>query len=262
MKKGLIIVIILLVGVIAYMYFHEKSVVSVENDTDSEVILDDESDETINDRSLFDGEEEKKINEENEFLIVKMSYPAFADSEIGRDVESFVEAELRQFKKDISFDNFPLEEKNRIEQMGYKYTFDSNYKLYEGRGVSTVFLDFSTYTGGAHGGHYLKSMNYNDDGQRITIGDMFMSETNYLTKLSETSRVKIKEKLEDGVGAWADEGTAPTTDNFSTFYTDMEGILHIVFQPYQVAPWAAGVVEISIDMKSELGDIIDPKYLN
>lgn len=262
MKKGLILTIVLLVGVIAYMYFHKRGdVAEVPLDTDTDLVLEPEDTGTIT-KLLFNGEVKKEINEENEFLIVKVAYPAFEDENVSKEVLNAVEGELTQFKKDINFDNFPPEERDRIKEFGYKYTFDSAYELKEGKGLHSIILDFSTYTGGAHGNHYIKSFNYNDAGQRITIGDVFSPETNYLTKLSELSRVKIKEKLEDGVGSWADEGTTPTTDNFSTFYTDMEGVLHIVFQPYQVAPWSAGVVEISIDMKSELGDIIDTKYLN
>ncbi len=262
MKKALIIVVILLLGVIGYMYFTNRVgeyETSPEPLEDTSPLVPAEDQKPV---ALYDSFGDKEIKEENEFLIVNIVYPFFDNKKLSDEVEDIVEGELRQFKKDINFDNFPIEEKNRIKEFGYKYTFDGSYEINEGEGLHSIVLDFSTYTGGAHGNHYIRSINYNDAGQRITIGDVFQPETNYLSELSRISRVKLQEKLAENVSSWMEEGTAPITENFSTFYTDSEGMLHIIFQPYQVGPWATGVVDISIDMKSELGSIIDPKYLS
>ena len=49
-------------------------------------------------------------------------------------------------------------------------------------------------------------------------------------------------------------GTAPEAENFSSFALTPEGI-RIFFQPYQVAPWAAGsqVVDIPLDALADAG---------
>ena len=262
MKRGLIFIIIILLGVIAYMYFAGRAGVGqpISEPIEETPSLDPAEDQKP--VAIFDSLIDKEIVDENEFLIVNIVYPAFDNKKLSDEVKNVVEGKLRQFKKDINFDNFPAEERARIEQFGYKYTFDAAYKIYQGRGVSTVLLDFSAYTGGAHGSHYLKSINYNKENNRITIGDLFKPETNYLSKLSETSRINLKEQHAQNIDSWAEDGTSPTTDNFSTFYIDSEGMLNIVFQPYQVAPWASGVVEVFIDMETELKDVVSEEFLN
>ena len=115
--------------------------------------------------------------------------------------------------------------------------------------------------GGAHGGHILRSLNFREGDEQFTIGDVFKPGSGYLATLSKLSRTKLKAALGNELGNWSDDGTTPVTSNFEAFYLT-EGKLHIIFQPYQVAPWASGAPEITIDLASELKDVISSTFLN
>ena len=64
--------------------------------------------------------------------------------------------------------------------------------------------------------------------------------------MSELTRKKLLEQElpQDMVEA----GTAPEEENFSTFLLEEDG-LTVYFNPYQVGPWAAGVVTVTLPLK-------------
>lgn len=256
MKKWLILIGIVVVGVVVWQFLGSRETYEAPTETDSPETRVEESAAPI---KVFEGEASQETTFSNDFVDMKLSYPAFADQDLSAEIKLFIDKEIAQFKSDISFDDFPIEERNRIKEFGFKYSLESRYELHEGKGLSSIIFDFNTYTGGAHGGHYVKSLNYTTNGERITIGDLFVPESAYLLRLSELSRTKLKASLDENLGNWAEDGTAPTTDNFNTFYFGSDGMLHIIFQPYQVAPWAAGVPEISIT-PVELGDTLNEIY--
>ena len=256
MKKLLIFVIIVLIGVIIWQATRKGGGEVVEAPQGEETAKDEQN--KAETRVVLEGEEERSIVESYEFLDIKVKYPSFKDSKISTEIKDFVEGEIRRFKAEISFEDFPVTERERIKESGYKYIFDGGYEIHEGEGISSIVLDFSTYTGGAHGGHYLKSLNYSSSGEILSIGSLFAPSSGYLSRLSELSRKKLHEALGENLGNWSEDGTAPVTDNFSTFYLTQDGMLNIIFQPYQVAPWSAGVPKVSIDLSAELADILNP----
>lgn len=261
MKKLPWIIIIVLIGVIGFMAFGSKKDKVPEGNTGSVVAPTDTTTPQSSGPTL-DGEEEKTITESNQYLKVDAKYPAFKNEDISGAVKDFVQAQLAQFKSETNIDGMSQTDKDFLFQNGSKYEFSTTYKIYEAENLSTVLFSISTYTGGAHNSLILRSLNFNTDGQRITIGDLFEPESNYLSKISELSRTKLKASLKDNSAEWFTDGTTAVSKNFETFYLTDENMLHIVFQPYQVAAWVAGAPEISINMETELGDIISGEYLS
>ncbi len=253
--------VIVLLGVIGFMAFGSKKDTVVEDDRGTPVapILDEVPQSSGH---IFDGEEEKAITESNQYLKVDAKYPAFENKDISEIVEDFVQTQLAQFKSETNIDDMSQSEKDFLFQNGSKYEFSTTYKIYETENLSTVLFSISTYTGGAHNSLVLRSLNFNDQGKTITIGDLFQPESNYLSELSTLSRTKLKASLKDNSAEWFTDGTTPITSNFETFYLTDENILHIVFQPYQVAAWVAGAPEITIDIKTELKDVISSDFVN
>ncbi len=259
MKKLPWIIIIILLGVISYLAFGGKKDEVLEPQKGTEVAP------TVTETPessgpIFSTATEKTIKEDGQYLKVNIKYPEFKDTQISKDIRIFIQNSVSQFKIDNNIDSLSQTDKDFIFQNGAKYEINSEYKIYDGESVATVVFSISDYTGGAHGGLVIKSLNYNKAGQRISIGDLFKPQSNYLAKLSTLSKAKLKASLADSLGAWSDEGVAPISSNFETFYMT-DGVLHIIFQPYQVAPWVAGAPEVSIDIKSELGDITNPEFL-
>lgn len=82
-------------------------------------------------------------------------------------------------------------------------------------------------------------------------GDLFGAGIDYLDYLSQTSRTKLRSEYPDLAAnefkEMVDAGTTATSENFSVVYPSADG-LHVVFNPYQVAPYARGAVELTIPL--------------
>lgn len=260
MRKLPWILVIVLLGVIGYLLLWEKrdrptetepgqtpSVFEPQISTEPDIIL--------------DGEEEKSISEETEYLKINARYPAFKDKGKSDYIVRVIREEISNFRENSGIDKMSQSDKDFIFQSGAKYEFNTTYKIYETENVASVVFDISTYTGGAHGGLVVRSLNFNRSTENLTIGDLFEPGSNYLSKLSEISRTKLRANLKENLGNWSDDGTTPISKNFETFYLT-EGKLHIIFQPYQVAPWVAGAPEITIDLETELKDVISSDFIN
>jgi hypothetical protein len=83
-------------------------------------------------------------------------------------------------------------------------------------------------SGGAHGNLFIRTLNFERSTEGLEIGSLFTPGSNYLTKLSELSRPKLKADLKENLGNWSDDGTSPITKNFEAFYLT-PGKLHIIF---------------------------------
>ena len=113
--------------------------------------------------------------------------------------------------------------------------------------VSGMLWNVYEYTGGAHGNIQVFSRNYAcSDGRTVGLNDLFGNPKKALALMSELSRKKLldQELPQDMVKA----GTTPEADNFSTFLVEKDG-LTLYFNPYQVGPWAAGVVTVKLSLK-------------
>ncbi len=119
----------------------------------------------------------------------------------------------------------------------------------------------SEYLGGAHPTPIIFTFNYlPDKNKRIQLADIFRQESDYLSRLSELSRTQLLEERTEEPQLnpeWVREGTQPAAENFERFtLTDTHLVIH--FEPYQVAPYAAGLFTATIP-PPEISDITRPK---
>jgi hypothetical protein len=261
MKKLPWVLVIVLLGVIAYLAFRNGDKIEVEQPSEDTPVAPAEESQPQSSGPIFSGEEKKTIKDDSQYLKTNIEYPAFDDEGTSKFIKRFVDDQFANFKTETKIDNLPPEEKQILAETGWKYEFSTTYKIYNSPKVSTVVFSIYTFTGGAHGGLALRSLNFERSEETLTIGDLFKPGSNYLTKLSEISKTKLKAKLGENAGSWIDDGVAPITENFETFYLTDDGNLHIIFQPYQVAPWASGAPEISINIGTELEGIINSEFL-
>ena len=265
MKKALIVIVFILLGVIAILLWKSKKppvivVNTPESELNEPLIVDKTPVEA--DTAILNGEEELVISEDTKSAIIDVKYPKFSNEDISRSVKDFAIDEIASFKIENKIEDLDNKAKEDPDMSsGIKYENRLTYKTYQTDALGSVIFSVYINTGGAHGNLFLKNLNYNQKGQLLSIGDLFKPESDYLTKLSDISRKKLPGILGENLASWSDDGTAPTSTNFETFYIKDDGTLNIVFQPYQVAPWAAGVPEISINISEELRDIIDPQFL-
>lgn len=121
------------------------------------------------------------------------------------------------------------------------------------RVVSLVWNVWS-FTGGAHGQLDITTNNYDrSNGFPLLLEDLFLDPELAVLQFTRVSRQKLAEPDEGTEGeSFPDDmlraGTEPTEENFHTFTLLPDGI-RIYFQPYQVAPWAAGPQTVDVSLE-------------
>lgn len=122
-----------------------------------------------------------------------------------------------------------------------------------------VSFTWYTYTGGAHPNATFESFNFLlPDGLRVELGELFTPKG--VQRISDMSVAQLKKAL-TGPDAmsdmdWIRRGAAPMGRNFSAFEL-LPRELHIAFDAYQVAAYAAGPQEVSIPL-AQLRDVMRP----
>ncbi len=129
---------------------------------------------------------------------------------------------------------------NKIEGeswMNYEYIL-SNDILYNAHGILSYSCDTYVYTGGAHGLNTTLCYVYDFyDNKEVLINSIFKEESlpNVLSLIKEEL---AREEYADDI----DMDNVNVTENF---FVDDEGI-HWIYNPYEIAPYALGAIEVSI----------------
>ena len=183
-----------------------------------------------------------EIKDSNNKYTYQVDYYESSFPSVDKKIHEWLDTELEEFKQ---YENY-----NDI-----KNDFYTNYELYSYKNINFLQYTISSYTGGAHYGLKAKQFTYDDKGNFLELKDFFNT-SEYLEILSSLSydelvKLKINEDL-----SWLKEGTKPLVDNFSLYYFDEQG-LHLTFPPYQVAPWASGIIKITISM-DKLSKLLKP----
>ncbi|MBI2610757.1 DUF3298 domain-containing protein [Candidatus Kaiserbacteria bacterium] len=176
--------------------------------------------------------------EEADTYRIDAKYPQFGIASIDTSVKALVEEAAAQFKEDVVAGP-PLPD-SAVSQYEFESMFDS---AYVGLDVVSAKLVVSTYTGGAHGNAVLYGLNYErETGRPLTLDDALTMIGLTLDEVAERAKAELSATL--GADIIAPEGADPTAENYSTFVIGPEEVTFI-FQLYQVAPYAAGVQEVS-----------------
>lgn len=119
---------------------------------------------------------------------------------------------------------------------------------------SFKFVFYFYNNGAAHPGDYSMTLNYDlGQGRELTLGDLFLPNTNYLEVISQYCIAELgKQPFFDGTFT---SGADPTDENYRNWNITPEGLM-ITFDTYQVAPGAAGpqVIVMPYDQLSALTD--------
>jgi hypothetical protein len=124
--------------------------------------------------------------------------------------------------------------------------------------LSTV-LDVSIYhAGAAHPGHYVITLVWDADRRRaLTTKDLFAAGSAWPEVLSEAAQPALAADLGEMADSdWIAEGAGPDPANFTRWGLVEEGML-VFFDPYQVAPYAAGPQAVTIPYAA-LAKVADP----
>lgn len=197
-----------------------------------------------------------------------------------------VNAEYPQIEGDPRFDNFNREARSLITKdvVAFKTaetaeatdtgtetpaeTLDSTLDIgYEIRCatddlISVEFTEGSYERGAAHGNSTTTVLNYDvKKGKKLALADLFNPKSNFLSVISMYCIKDLRERAKKDKDAMLDEemmksGASPRADNYRACTITKKG-LWITFDPYQVAPYAAGPQHVLVPY-SALKAIIKP----
>ncbi|MDX6497350.1 MAG: hypothetical protein QOG23_610 [Blastocatellia bacterium] len=197
-----------------------------------------------------------------------------------------VDAEYPQIEGDARFDNFNREARNLITKDVAAFrtsetseetdagsetpaeTLDSTLDIgYEIRYatddlISVEFTEGSYERGAAHGNSGTTVVNYDvKNGKKLALADLFNPRSNFLSLISEYCLKDLRERSKKDKDAMFDEemmksGASARADNYRAWAITKKG-LWITFDPYAVAPYAAGPQHVLVPY-SALKDILKP----
>lgn len=167
------------------------------------------------------------------------------------DIISFknqIENLAKESFKESKNDNFKFIPYETIED--YKVTFNNGKLL-------SLPITFYTYTGGAHGNTIKEAYNFNlENGDRLTLKDIFLNDSNYKDTLKQFIKTSIEENP-DIYFDYALDVVDNLDDSISFYITDSS--LVIYYGSYEIAPYSSGIREFEIPLFS-LSSKLNPKY--
>lgn len=189
-----------------------------------------------------------RIEDESAAYTIDAQYPQFGlpaeasaqagIASINAQIKGAVEGAVAEFK------NLP---KNPSDSATPKNEFTGSFdSVYVGPDIVSVKLILSQYTGGAHPVTLVSGVNYDRaTGRLLLLDDALKLIGKSVGQVSAEATAELKAELGD---AMFEEGANTNPENFSSFVISADKVTFI-FQQYQVAPYAAGVQEVSFERK-------------
>ncbi|MDQ5931184.1 MAG: hypothetical protein QG674_350 [Patescibacteria group bacterium] len=186
--------------------------------------------------------EKVSIDQNTSYAQITGSYPKTVSDSISMYFKSFLEDQVDQFINDTSW-------AGEIESASSQsLMLDITYKNVRSSNVETYIFTVNSYTGGAHGMQFRKTFSFTKGGQLLTLSNIF---SNGFDGLPTFAKIVQKELLArpGAQSDWIAEGAGAKEENYQSFVVTDQG-LTILFDPYQVAPWSDGAIDIDVPLKS------------
>jgi len=197
-----------------------------------------------------------------------------------------IDAEYPQIEGDARFDNFNREARNLVTKDVAAFrtsetseetdsgsetpaetgdsTLDIGYEIRYATDdlISVEFTEGSYERGAAHGNSNTTVVNYDvKNGKKLVLADLFNPKSNFLSVISDYCLKNLRERSKKDKDAMFDEdmmksGASARADNYRAWAITRKG-LWITFDPYAVAPYAAGPQHVLVPY-SALKDILKP----
>ena len=168
-------------------------------------------------------------------------YPQFGAPAVDTKIRTLVEGDIAELKGDAEGRALDAPD---MPPYQYDAFFDH---VYRGPDVVSARLMTNVYTGGAHGLPTVIGINIDRvSGRELTLDDALEMIGLSLRQLATEAKRQLE--ANQGEPLQFPEGASPVQENYATFYISKDKVT-FVFQPYQVAAYAAGAPEISIPRK-------------
>ena len=188
----------------------------------------------------FERKEEIITKKSDENVKFKLIYPVFKDYP---ELNKIIEQKILEEKKALN------EGMNDLEY--YDISFEEVRT--SGKYIGFMFTNSLYFTGAAHGMMKISAVNYDtEEKKEVSLSDVFSPlSKNYLEIFSEFTSQELSSRVEREELISSDdfisEGTDMKAENFSCFNLKGSEVI-VVFNQYQVAPYASGISEVSIPL--------------
>ncbi|WP_190279564.1 DUF3298 and DUF4163 domain-containing protein [Ornithinibacillus gellani] len=199
-----------------------------------------------------------ELIEEKESYKITFSFPRFSIPEIDALVAEPMQKEFEEEVKRIKENAENLSEEEKELESQYQSLFDVSFSepVITDEFISILFNDY-IYGGGVHGDYGVTGFNFDIQKKRVIQLEDVIQDMNKLDKLAEKTLEKlIQKEVVIPNGSYfdiAEESTKPDPKNYANFTLTTDGII-FYFNPYAVAPYAAGLIEVTFSNK-ELADL-------
>lgn len=195
----------------------------------------------------------KTISWKAKQIEMKVEYPVTGNKAIDAVLADFANKRVAQFKKDVK-DSAPGLSAGMSLYLDMSYSVERN----DGKMLGILFMG-EAFMGGAHGSHEQVTFNFTvPDGRQVFIGEILDGKKG-IQKLSAIATAQLLKDIATGDNAASDadsvkSGAGPYADNFKVFIW-LPNKIRVFFPEYQVASYAAGPQETTIDL-AKLKDVI------
>ena len=199
------------------------------------------------------------FNEVGDYYTIKARYPDTENDSVNEVLHAFVADQVAQFKSDTGVATMTPAEATSIGLIGgRKYLLSIEYSATVANSLYGYNFLIIEDTGGAHPNHFNRTFTFSADGTKLSLTDLFKSDSGYLQTLSDYTIFTFKLNSSDN-GIWED-GAKPTEENFSRFIVTKTGITFF-FDPYQITAYTAGTQKVTVPY-SVLDSLLKNEYKN
>ncbi|OGZ06125.1 MAG: hypothetical protein A2845_01775 [Candidatus Lloydbacteria bacterium RIFCSPHIGHO2_01_FULL_49_22] len=255
-----ILIILLLLG--AYLMVPDKKFIALRGENDAGVAI--PPSEKFIEVPLASDTEQKESNSKERYAynvhfpkIALMDHPELAN-EVNAVLFTFADQVIRDFRTHIVEMYSPEVPSSFSSDLTMRWSPQLLSPT-----IISIRFDRSEYiAGSAHPNSQSTIINYDiEERTKLATSDLFASSTEAFPFLSSFTRDELTRRFVDvPTSEYADmllPGTAPTNENFANVAIVSDGLI-VIFNPYQVAPYARGSQEVHIPLSS-LGDRLKPR---
>ena len=192
------------------------------------------------------------VHEKTEHYTIDAVYPKTNSDAITEYFKNYVDTQVAQFKDDTSWVN------DVQSAADSQLSLDISYKSSPSTLVQNYVFSVASYTGGAHGMLVRKTFSFNKEGQLLTISSLFKNGLDGLPTFATLAQKELL-KREGAQVDWIKDGAGAKEENYQSFVVTDGGVT-ILFDPYQVAPWSDGTIDITIPFTS-FKSVVNPELV-
>ncbi len=193
-----------------------------------------------------------QIKKSGDNFKLQVEYLSVGSKFVDTTVKNFAENEISGFRQMIGTERLSH---NWINELTMKYE-----PIFRPDSLLGIKFEIYTFTGGAHGNTRIVTLNFDlKSNRRLALSDLFAIGTTFLDTLSAISKGILKLQLgEYGQDDWIAKGAGPEPENFQRFLIGRDSLVFF-FEQYTVAPYAAGVQRVSIQLQ-RLSELLNPEF--